>query len=104
MAFAGLPERRFSRNEVRRREAFPPLSLPGRKEIAMNREKSCGAVVFARRSGEILYVIVRKASGAYSFPKGHVEGSETEMQTAARIFARLSGNGRIWSGGKTRHA
>lgn len=50
----------------------------------MNWEKSCGAVVFTRRNGEILFVIVQEASGAYSFPKGHVEGDETEMQTAAR--------------------
>ena len=50
----------------------------------MNQEKSCGAVVFIRRNGEILFVIVQEASGAYSFPKGHVEGSETETQTAVR--------------------
>ena len=50
----------------------------------MNQEKSCGAVVFTRRNGEILFVIVQEASGAYSFPKGHVEGSEPDMQTAAR--------------------
>ena len=31
-----------------------------------------------------MFVIVQEASGAYSFPKGHVEGNETEMQTAAR--------------------
>lgn len=47
-------------------------------------EKSCGAVVFTKRNGEILFVIVQEASGAYSFPKGHMEGSETEMQTASR--------------------
>ena len=50
----------------------------------MNREKSCGAIVFTKRDGKILFVIVEEASGAYSFPKGHVEGDETEMQTAAR--------------------
>ena len=31
-----------------------------------------------------MFVIVQEASGAYSLPKGHVEGNETEMQTAAR--------------------
>ena len=57
----------------------------------MNMEKSCGAVVFTRRGGEILYVIVQEASGAYSFPKGHVESSETETQTAAREIREETG-------------
>ena len=50
----------------------------------MNREKSCGAVVFTLRNGQPLYAIVQEMAGAYSFPKGHVEGSETETETAAR--------------------
>ena len=57
----------------------------------MIQEKSCGAVVFTRRDGEILFVLVQEASGAYSFPKGHVEGSETEMQTAAREIQEETG-------------
>ena len=59
--------------------------------MALNQEKSCGAVVFTRRNGEILFVIVQEASGAYSFPKGHVESSETEMQTAAREIREETG-------------
>ena len=50
----------------------------------MNREKSCGAVVFSQESGEIRYVLVEQRSGQYSFPKGHVEAGETEEQTALR--------------------
>ena len=50
----------------------------------MNREKSCGAVVFTMRNGQPLYAIVQEMAGAYSFPKGHVEGGETETETAAR--------------------
>lgn len=50
----------------------------------MNREKSCGAVVFTRKSGEIRYVLVEQRSGKYSLPKGHVEAGETEEQTALR--------------------
>ena len=57
----------------------------------LKQEKSCGAVVFTRRNGEILFVIEQEASGAYSFPKGHVEGSETEMQTAAREILEETG-------------
>ena len=69
----------------------PAVFLPYGKDIALNQEKSCGAVVFTRRNGEILYVVVQEASGAYSFPKGHVEGSETEMQTAAREIREETG-------------
>ena len=61
------------------------------KEIALNREKSCGAVVFTRSGGEIRFVIVQEASGAYSFPKGHMEGDETETQTAAREIREETG-------------
>ena len=56
----------------------------------MNREKSCGAVVFTMRNGQPLYVIVQEMAGAYSFPKGHAEGSETETETAAReVFEEI---------------
>ena len=54
----------------------------GKRCLVMNREKSCGAVIFTRQSGQLLFVVVREQSGAYSFPKGHVEGDETEEQTA----------------------
>ena len=50
----------------------------------MNWEHSCGAVVFTRENGRVLFVIVQEQSGAYSFPKGHMENGETEMETARR--------------------
>lgn len=50
----------------------------------MNLERSCGAIVFTRREGRLLFVIVQEQGGAYSFPKGHMEGEETEMETARR--------------------
>ena len=56
----------------------------------MNWEYSCGAIVFTRRNGQILYVIVQEMEGAYSFPKGHMEGNETEMETARReVFEEI---------------
>ena len=56
----------------------------------MNWEYSCGAIVFTKRSGQILYVIVQEMEGAYSFPKGHMEGAETEMETARReVFEEI---------------
>jgi 8-oxo-dGTP pyrophosphatase MutT (NUDIX family) len=50
----------------------------------MNWEYSCGAVVFTRQNGQILFVIVQEQAGAYSFPKGHMENGETELETACR--------------------
>lgn len=50
----------------------------------MEKEKSCGAVVFMRVDGNIRYVLVEQRSGKYCFPKGHVEAGETEYQTALR--------------------
>ena len=51
----------------------------------MDKEKSCGAVVFTRdEDGQIRYVLVQQRSGRFCFPKGHVETGETEHQTAMR--------------------
>ena len=50
----------------------------------MNWEYSCGAVVFTRKDGHIFFVVVQEQSGAYSFPKGHMENNETELETACR--------------------
>ena len=56
----------------------------------MNWEYSCGAVVFTRVNGQFLFVIVQEKAGAYSFPKGHMEGSETELETARReVFEEI---------------
>ena len=47
-------------------------------------EKSCGAVIFAEHGGERLYLLERMLKGHVSLCKGHVEGSETEHETAVR--------------------
>ena len=57
----------------------------------MNWEKSSGAVVFTRRNGQILYLIVQEKAGACSFPKGHREENETEMETARREIFEETG-------------
>ncbi len=58
----------------------------------MNLETSCGAIVYTKRDGQYLFVIVQEQSGAYSFPKGHMESGETEIETARReIFEETSG-------------
>ena len=50
----------------------------------MIQEKSCGAVIFAEKDGETLYLIEYMQKGHTSFCKGHVEGNETEHETATR--------------------
>ena len=57
----------------------------------MNWEYSCGAVVFTRENGHILFAVVQEQSGAYSFPKGHMENNETEMETARREILEETG-------------
>ena len=54
----------------------------------MNRipyEKSCGAVIFRQSRGVRRFLLIRSAvNGAWGFPKGHMEGRETETETAIR--------------------
>ncbi len=51
----------------------------------MNYEKSCGAIVYRKFHGNTEILLIRHIkSGYWSFPKGHVEGSETEEETAKR--------------------
>lgn len=57
----------------------------------MNLEISCGAVVYMRREGQCWFVLVQEQSGAYSFPKGHMEDGETEMETARREIFEETG-------------
>ncbi len=56
-----------------------------------NLERSCGAVVFTRRNGTLLFAIVQEMAGIYSFPKGHMEEGETEMETARREIFEETG-------------
>lgn len=54
-------------------------------------EKSCGAVVFTKAEGEIRYLLITNREGIYGFPKGHVEGNETERETALREVREETG-------------
>ena len=57
----------------------------------MTVEKSCGAVVFTRDHGAVKYVIIQSKQGIYGFPKGHMEGTETEKETALREISEETG-------------
>jgi 8-oxo-dGTP pyrophosphatase MutT (NUDIX family) len=55
-------------------------------------EKSCGAVVYRKYHGNTEVLLVKHVkSGYWSFPKGHVEGDETESETAAREIMEETG-------------
>lgn len=57
----------------------------------MPTEKSCGAIVFTYIDGVRHYVIVKQVDGHHGFPKGHVEGDESEMMTALREIKEETG-------------
>jgi hypothetical protein len=46
---------------------FPAIEYDDSKEIHMNWEYSCGAVVFTRENGHILFAVVQEQSGEFSF-------------------------------------
>ncbi|MGN0696133.1 MAG: bis(5'-nucleosyl)-tetraphosphatase [Oscillospiraceae bacterium] len=51
----------------------------------MTFEKSCGAVVYRKHHGNTEILLIKHLnSGHWSFPKGHVEEGETEVETALR--------------------
>jgi len=47
-------------------------------------EKSCGAVIYYELGNVRYYLIEHMVKGHSSLCKGHVEGNETEIETAAR--------------------
>lgn len=48
------------------------------------REKSCGAVIYTEETGNRLYLVEAMQKGHISICKGHMEGNETERETATR--------------------
>ena len=59
--------------------------ISGKKGILMLHEKSCGAIVYRKYHGNTEILLIKHInSGHWSFPKGHVESGETEVETARR--------------------
>ena len=57
----------------------------------MRREKSCGAVLYRRGQGEVTYLVLHSTLGHWTLCKGHVEGAETEQETALREIREETG-------------
>ena len=57
----------------------------------MKHEKSCGAVVYRIRYGYLEFLVEYMKKGHVSIPKGHVEGDETEEDTAVREIREETG-------------
>jgi len=55
-------------------------------------EKSCGAIVYRKSHGNTEILLIKHVnSGHWSFPKGHVESGETEIETALREIKEETG-------------
>lgn len=57
----------------------------------LKRETSTGALVYKKENGEIKYLLIMLLRGNWGFPKGHVEGKETEKETALREIKEETG-------------
>ena len=57
----------------------------------MKQEKSCGAVIFREENTQRYYLILQSTLGHTTLCKGHVEGDETEPETAVREIREETG-------------
>ena len=57
----------------------------------MEKEKSCGAVIFREENTRRYYLVLKSTQGHTTLCKGHVEGEETEHETAAREIREETG-------------
>lgn len=65
---------------------------PDSYELCCRNEKSCGAIIFRKKSGNTEFLLVKnKRGGNWGFPKGHVELGEDEYDTAKREVLEETG-------------
>ena len=64
----------------------------------MIREKSCGALVYRDREGvKELLLIKHRSGGHWSFPKGHVEGSERSRRRRGWMWCSAKISAKVWN-------
>ncbi|MDR3257092.1 MAG: NUDIX domain-containing protein [Endomicrobium sp.] len=62
----------------------------------MLKEFSCGAVIYKMQNDVPVFLLVNsKRNGRWGFPKGHIENSETEIETARREIFEETGIAKI---------
>src|ERR1035437_5062515 len=57
----------------------------------MPKEKSAGAIIYRRENNNIYYLLLHYPSGHWEFPKGHIEGKESEEETLRREVLEETG-------------
>lgn len=57
----------------------------------MPKEKSAGAIIFRKEGDKIYYLLLHYPTGHWEFPKGHIEGKETEEETVKREIKEETG-------------
>lgn len=57
----------------------------------MKYEKSCGAIIYRKEDLKLFYLVLDHVAGHWSFPKGHIENNETEIETAQREIFEETG-------------
>lgn len=70
---------------------MPESTGTNEEDNAMRREKSCGAVIFREEAGGREYLVLHSTQGHTTLCKGHVEGNETEHETAVREIMEETG-------------
>lgn len=89
-AYIAAPDR-VTVFEPELRELLAPYA-EGEYSLSCIFEKSCGAIVFRRHSGNIEFLLIKNRKGGnWGFPKGHIERGESEHDTAIREVGEETG-------------
>lgn len=57
----------------------------------MRKELSCGIIAYHKHADGLKFLVLKHGEGHWAFAKGHVEGQESEMETAMRELREETG-------------